>query len=210
MLWTAVVWNQTDLLLAVVPAMLDETTTRTIRGYGNATIAQHGWEHRDHAATGMKKIELGGKVDRVALASVLARGRGHLATTFGARYSNIMVPPWNRIDDDVAACLSSIGFAGISTYADHDVREISGLRQINTHIDAIAWRAGKRNLAFEELVDRLHDAIRMRFPSPIGLLTHHMAMDDAGFAALRRFFCLLARQENVLWGSAGQYLGSGD
>src|SRR5690606_36404913 len=62
------------LALAVVPAWLQPEAVSAI-GHGRATVLQHGWEHADHALPGTRKIELGGGVDRAALAVHLQEGR---------------------------------------------------------------------------------------------------------------------------------------
>jgi hypothetical protein len=55
-----------------------------------------------------------------------------------------MVPPWNRIDDRVAACLAQAGLHGLSTLGPRGNPPAPGLRCANVHIDIIDWKDGRR------------------------------------------------------------------
>jgi hypothetical protein len=65
------------------------------------------------------------------------------------------------------------------------------LVQVNTHLDLIRWREGARPLGFAEAALGLAALVRVARPEPIGVLSHHLVMDEAAFAALDRLLAVL-------------------
>jgi hypothetical protein len=107
-----------------------------------------------------------------------------------------MVPPWNRIAPGLVPALPEIGFVGLSSFgARARPQPVRGLTQINTHVDLIDWR-GDRGFAGEAAtLDRLVRALthaREHVPEevsePIGILSHHLAMDEPGWDFLKSFW----------------------
>ena len=90
------------VLLAVIPEGADGSLARFVADRALLHPTQHGYRHRNHAAPGERARELGGRSVREVLEE-LARGRERLQSLFGPRLSDIMVPPWNRIDAEILA-----------------------------------------------------------------------------------------------------------
>ena len=85
--------------------------------------------------------------------------------------------------------LPEIGFAGLSTYGPRQRPEpVRGLRQINTHVDLIDWKGGGgfvgENIALALLIDALA-AARTRDATVVGVLSHHLVMDEGTWDFLR-------------------------
>lgn len=183
--------HRVPLALAVVPDWLEPEVTALIAGSAEATVLQHGVAHRDHAAAGQRRIELGGTAAADMLAGPVRAGHGRLRHAFGGQFHDVMVPPWNRISAEVMAALPGWGFAGVSGWAETGPQVPAGLRRVDTHLDAVLWRDGRRCLDLAGLTARLAALIRAGAPEPLGLLTHHLVADDAGFEALDRFVALV-------------------
>ena len=139
----------------------------------------HGWAHRDTSLPDQKKSEFGRP--REEAGREIHKGVKRLKSLFGSDVLPVFVPPWNRIDSGHYPDLCAAGFSVLSTFGPRHNREAApGLKQINTHVDPIAWRTTRDLVAPEELValsarlieDRL--AGRADAREPLGLLTHHL------------------------------------
>jgi hypothetical protein len=124
-------------------------------------------------------------------------GTGWLALErlFGRKALPVMVPPWNRIAPALIPTLPEIGFVGLSTFGPRKRRDpMRGLRQVNTHVDLIAWQETRgfvgEAAALGQLVAALTRA-RAGIPGgnaePIGILSHHLAMDEPAWDFLQSF-----------------------
>ncbi len=81
--------------------------------------------------------------------------------------------------------MPALGYCGLSGFGDRAAREATpGLIQVNTHLDPIAWRGDRSLTDPDALVAKLARSIDRRLsgadhPEPIGVLTHHLAHDEA-------------------------------
>ncbi len=191
----------TDVALAVVPAWLEEAAAAAVEACSRATVLQHGIAHRDHAPPGGKKVELGGAASPGLLADGLAGGRDRLAARFGDRFLPVLVPPWNRIDPALAKDLPTLGYRGLSTFGSRPASP--PLRQVNTHLDLIAWRDGRRALTLPEVLADLAGLVRQAPREPVGLLSHHLVTDEAAFLTLDRVLAILQNHPKALLAGAG-------
>jgi hypothetical protein len=114
----------------------------------------------------------------------------------GERALPVLVPPWNRMRPGLADKLSSVGFVGLSQ--DGKARPAQGLKQVNTHIDIVAWHEGRRFIGEEQALSAALEL--MDVVQPVGWLTHHAVHDEAAWRFLER----LARVEGVRWRSAAE------
>jgi hypothetical protein len=86
--------------------------------------------------------------------------------------------------------LPEIGFTGLSAFGTRRRPEpVRGLRQVNAHVDLIDWHGSRsfvgEKAAVAQLVEalaasRLNDDERGS-PEPIGILSHHLAMDEGAW-----------------------------
>jgi hypothetical protein len=188
------------LALAVVPASARERLASRLDSEDGVVVLQHGYAHMNHAGAAEKKIELG--LQRPAMMVLGELGTGWLALErlFGARARPILVPPWNRIAPSLVPALPEIGFKGLSTFGARQRPEpVRGFPQVNTHVDLIDWR-GSRGFAGEaSVLGHFAEALaRARQEAePIGILSHHLAMDEPAWDFLKSVWGRLTTMPGV-------------
>ena len=198
------------LAIAAIPATATKALGEVLAGEGSIAVLQHGYAHRNHGATDAKQAELGNDRELWDIAREIADGRGCMGEVFGdGNWLNVMVPPWNRIDDSVTALLPGLGFYGLTLWNARASEEcVPGLRNVNTHIDIIDW-PGTRAYAGDTAV--LDAAIGHLSAKRIGqadageatgLLTHHLAHEDRCWGFIETFVKKTAAHPAVSWRSA--------
>lgn len=197
--------------LAVIPNSL-QTSLSVIskpQHRQNSYVLQHGFDHQSYALDGQRKIELGGSQNRVHLRDKLAAGQQLLRSRFAEQYLNILVPPWNRIADDIACDLTDMDYKQLSVLGSNKQAETSF--NLDVHIDIIDWK--KRCFAGEEailtkIVTHLRDkrlSVDNSNLKPCGLMTHHLDHDLNCWLFIDKFFKFCQQYDNVEW-LAGQQL----
>jgi len=208
------------LALAVIPANLDPALPAHLSGR-RVDVLQHGYAHRNHEPPEQKKAELGEARPAGAVLEELRAGWQRLAAAFADRALPVLVPPWNRITTPLIRDLPDWGYQGLSTYGPRQPFPFlpgesgrSEVRQANTHVDIIDWQ-GRCFRGAPAVIDRVLDHLRARregrvdAAEPTGLLTHHLAMDDAAFDFTAEFLERTARHPAVHWRSAGDIFRRG-
>jgi hypothetical protein len=185
------------LALAVIPELGEPELFKLL--HERVTVLQHGTDHRNRAAAGEKKTEYPAAEPADAALTRISDGMGRLRTFAGKKFLPVLAPPWNRLRKDLIAKLPAIGVRGISAYgARASAEPAPGLRQVNTHVDIVAWRRGRRFIGEKEA---LAAALRhLSTEEPLGWLTHHAEHDDAAWNFLQRLFALAG----VRWLSAAE------
>jgi len=200
--------HEVPLLLASIPAHAEESLGAAVRGEELITGAVHGWAHRDHSPIGEKPSELGPHRPPETVLGELRRGRERLGELFGGQLSELLVPPWNRIDETVLALAGEAGFGGVSAHGWLDATP--PVAMVNVHIDIIHWSGGRVGRSAEwiaaELARNLAEA-RKRGYRAIGILTHHLDHDEAAWAGLEAILSRLGPQ-NATWHA--EWIGADD
>jgi hypothetical protein len=195
--------TQLPILLAVIPQLADQSLADFLAAEPLFTPTQHGLAHTNHARAGERACEMGGDRPLTAVLDEIMRGRAKLDALFGQRHTHILVPPWNRIDPALLPHLPHAGFSALSTFADAHT-DSRDLPVLNSTLDIIDWRNGRRGHAEAKLVQRLSDLIDR--PDPIGILTHHLVHDDEAWRFLDHAFALLTGHRCVRLTSADAIL----
>jgi hypothetical protein len=181
--------TDTPLSLAVVPAHATPALADRLAAEPGVDLLQHGYAHLNHAAPGEKKAELGPHRPAMIVLGELGTGWLALERLFGGRALSVMVPPWNRIAAALVPTLPEIGFSGLSTFGPRRrPRPVRGLLQINTHVDLIDWKSGRSFAGEAAVLGALVAALahaRTVSDEPVGLLSHHLAMDGRAWDFLR-------------------------
>ena len=202
--------REVPVLLAVVPARATKALAERLADEPLVRPCQHGIAHENNAAPGTPSLELGGARPVEDILAGLAEGRARLLDFFGDRLSGILVPPWNRMDPDVAARLHELGFSGLSTWSWQ--RKGTQLPELNTQIDVMDWTGGHcgRDLAWTagELLRRLVQA-RQKGGAPLGILTHHLVHDERAWATLDELVAWLKVERGLAFESADALIAAG-
>jgi hypothetical protein len=177
------------LALAVVPARATPALAERLAAVPAIDVLQHGYAHANHALPPDKKCELGPHRPAMLVLGELGTGRMALERLFASRALPVLVPPWNRIAPALVPALPEIGFSGLSTFAARRRAEpVRGLRQVNTHVDVIDWKDGPKFVGQDAALAALVEALRRSRSAtsePVGLLSHHLAMDEGAWDFLR-------------------------
>jgi len=183
--------HRVPLALAVVPAGATSALAGRLSQAPEIDLLQHGYAHTNHApVSDGKKEELGAHRPEMIVLGELGTGWMALERLFGPRVLPVLVPPWNRIAPGLVPALPEIGYRGLSTFGiRRRVSPVSGLVQVNTHVDLIDWRT-RRFAGIETVLAVFVQALASSRISgePIGLLSHHLAMDEAAWDFLQSFW----------------------
>lgn len=194
------------LALAVIPSGLKPGLVELLRNRSLVCVFQHGFAHQSHAPSGQRKLELGGVKTTENIIADLEQGLQTLHQYFPERFNPVLVPPWNRIDDRIVARLADIGFSGISTMkARRQEYPARGLLQVNAHLDPVNWRHQGGFLGvYPAIAILIQHLIAKRTgyrdpDEPTGILTHHLAHNDAVWRFLNDLLQFLSTHPAVEW-----------
>lgn len=174
--------------IAAIPARIEGSLVDRLRDEPGATVLVHGFSHANHAPAGEKPAELGAHRPPAEVAAELRQAVALARAAFGRRAPPVLVPPWNRIAPEWAAALPELGFRALSGFG-KPVRRVPGqrgFRRVDTHIDPVAWR-GDRSLVPPETLGLSARAAILGGTTALGLLTHHLAFDEALWRFLDSF-----------------------
>lgn len=197
----------TPLALAVVPMQAVE---EAFEGLGSGvSILQHGTDHRNRAGAGEKKTEFPAAEAPQDAVARLAVARERLAAWARRRFVPALAPPWNRLPETLVARLVPAGFCGLSRFgARASAEPAPGLRQVNTHVDLVAWHAGRGFVGAEAALGAAvrHLAAKREgiadAGEPTGWLSHHAAHDEGAWTFLERLLETLRAAPGLRWRSA--------
>ena len=181
--------------LAVIPTGAKATLAGVLPD--TVDVLVHGFAHANHAAPGDRKSEY--PAGRVA-ADELCQGRERLEALFGEHVLPVFVPPWNRMGQDAAAALPVAGYRALSGYRG---RPEGPLPRLDTRVDLIDWRGGRRFAGTDTVLGALAAALAARRdasdPCPTGVLTHHLVHDAATWRFLERLLAWVEDTPGVRW-----------
>ena len=197
------------LALAVVPVGADAAL---LGGLGRTVmLIQHGADHRNRSVAGEKKTEFSIAEDAEIAVARLAAARAEMAGWAGERFVPALAPPWNRLPDTLVPALSGAGFCGLSRYGARAAAEPApGLVQVNTHVDLIAWQAGRgfvgEDAALGAAVRHLAAKREGRADAgeATGWLSHHAVHDEAAWSFLERLFETIRAAPYARWRRASE------
>ena len=179
--------------LAVIPEQADAALARLLTTE-TCCVWQHGWNHRWY-----ERGEFGDGRPLEAMKYDALSGQRRMDQLFGPQgWQRIFVPPFHEIAMPFKALLSVLGYLGVSAGVPPTPR-IEGVPELNA-FDFMDWKAKKLlpeseiyALILEELKSRRAGSIPAA--RPIGLLTHHLVMDEQDWSVLSDLFSLLQSHE---------------
>ncbi|MGI9407638.1 MAG: polysaccharide deacetylase family protein [Hyphomicrobiaceae bacterium] len=205
--------HDVPVALAVIPSAATSELAAYLKHRQEVAILQHGYSHTNHAPENEKKAEFAAHRPCAAMLDDLVQGARLLGDNFPT-VKPVLVPPWNRICDDVANRLPEIGIPGLSTFrARSDMARIPGLHRVNTHIDIIDWRETRNftgtEIALADLIAHLQArrAGTVDPEEPTGLLTHHLVHTQECWQFLDHLFRITNAHKAAIWQSADIVFG---
>lgn len=177
------------VLLAVIPFLAQSALCERLRSAPLLLPCQHGAWHRNHAPQGEKKSEFGSHRPQEITVAEIAAARRRLLDLFGSALLPVFVPPWNRIDKDIATELPELGFSGLSCFRHFSFAAPRGFSVVNTQIDIIDWHGGRIGRPASAIAEEIVTELTRRREagiggSPLGLLLHHRDHDERAWAVL--------------------------
>ena len=198
--------NEVPLALAVIPEGVKDNLKLQYSDFPELAILVHGLRHKNFAPFGDKKSEFGPYRPVKEMLEDVAAAFEILKAKFPDSIYPIFVPPWNRIDPELAACLPKAKMLGLSRFGPRmSINRIKGLNECNCHVDLIDWR-GTRNFVGQELaLDALISHLYARRTGAVdageatGILSHHNVMDDNSWQFLEELFDRTKGSEGARW-----------
>jgi hypothetical protein len=196
----------TPLTLAVVPMGAETALAHALEAVPKVNVIQHGYAHVNHAGAQEKKAELAASRPAEDALDELIRGRQWLTRLFAGRFHAVLAPPWNRIDPFLVPALPGAGIRGLSAFGSRrSVEPAPGLIQGNCHVDILDWRGSRgfvgEDAALAAVVDHLARRRRgdVDAKEATGVLTHHLAMDEACWVFLATLIERTKNHRAVRW-----------
>lgn len=183
------------ILIAAIPSGVDPSLGRRLEGAAGVSLAVHGLAHANHAPPGAKSAEFGPHRPLSVLHREAEEALRIACDRLPAeRLLPVFVPPWNRMADDLARDLPSLGYHGLSAAGGP---AIAGLTRADAGLDVIDWRGTRSLRDPDALLGPLVAHAGAGAGTPLGLLTHHLAHDEAVWDFLGELMPLLARHPAV-------------
>ena len=183
--------SRTPLCLAVVPGWLEENEWKEMQQFNPVNSSwcwhQHGWSHTNHEAHG-KKNEFGPSRSRDDVFHDLDKGRKHLTALLGDLFYPVFTPPWNRCSTFTLELLEKLDFRAVSRSLHAKPLYQGKLPDLAINVDLHTrkekdWQEGWNQL--------LTDFRLAACSGRIGLMLHHLKMNDAAFEFLSFLLSLL-------------------
>jgi len=192
--------------LAVIPEGITASLPAALSRCARVSVLQHGYAHRDHAASDEPSAELGSHRAASVVLDELALGGARLRQELGELFQAVLVPPWNRIADALVPSLAGLGLTGLSRFSPRQsARTAQGILVSNCHVDPVDWRAGGVFRGEERTLSGLLGHLRARrlgavdAREPTGVLTHHRRHDDDTWAFMERLLSYTRARSAVRW-----------
>jgi hypothetical protein len=198
-------WDRgVPLTLAVVPAGDMVSLGARLANTTLVSVAQHGVDHQNRRS-GPAAGEFPHDWTQGDLEIALRRGWSLIQGL--PRAAAIYVPPWNDAHPALEAALVACGYAGWSVNGEMAPRGADPggrLPRVDAHLDLMRWRGGARFRGRRRFLKGFAAALRRRrkaglWDAPIGLLTHHLAHDEASWAFLQSFLRWTCGQREFAW-----------
>ncbi|HWD60445.1 MAG TPA: hypothetical protein VG308_19335 [Stellaceae bacterium] len=190
------------LALAVIPGDVEDELEAALDFFPGVAVLHHGWCHANHAAAGARKSEYPAERHPVDVADELDEGRKRLRALFGGRAAPVFVPPWNRFAERFVPLLVEAGFTALSQMAPRRGEPPRGIKLCDTHVDVVAWHHGRGFAGEGAVLARLVAALRTERAGgrgPVGLLTHHLVIDEPTERFVDRLARVVATHPAACW-----------
>ena len=198
--------SRVPLAVAVIPGQVQDDLGLAFAGVPELSVLVHGLGHENFSPSGEKKSEFGPYRPVAEMLGDIAVAFETLMVRFPTRTHPVFVPPWNRIDPELVACLPMVRFRGLSQFGPRAAKNpVEGLIEVNCHMDLIDWRENKGFVGEELALSALISHLRSRRTGSVdageatGILSHHDVMDDKSWQFLAELFDRTKGSEVAHW-----------
>jgi len=182
--------------LAVIPESADGSLVKLLSA-AQCCVWQHGWGHHSYSYG-----EFGDGRPMAALKQDALLGQRSLDHTFGPNsWQRVFVPPFHALSVPFKALLPELGYLGLSAGLPLTPR-LEHVFEVNAEIDIIDWSA-RRFIGPSSVSKLLTEGFAARrqgqLPAdePLGLLTHHLVMQEDAWAFVDELFECLRAEHGV-------------
>ena len=186
--------------LAVIPNDMDDGLPDALRNQP-CVAWQHGYRHLwrlDDDERGFEQGEFGpGRALESMMADAVSGWRA-MDRVFGEQWEPVFVPPFHALAPEFKAVIPSLGYRGLSSGLPF-IEPIPTLAEVSAEVDIMDW-PNRRFLGNAAAADLVSEQLRARRSGdkgsePIGILTHHLAMDAGAWDFTEALFSLLDHHE---------------
>ncbi|MDW7771565.1 MAG: polysaccharide deacetylase family protein [Desulfobulbaceae bacterium] len=189
--------HRMPLCLAVVPGWLNTRRWQDMERFNPESTLwcwhQHGWNHINHEMHG-KKSEFGAARDRESIRRDLATGKKHLTLLLGDLFFPVFTPPWNRCSSVTLELIEELGFSAVSRSLNAKPQYKGKLPDLAVNVDLHTRKETDPRQAWNNLLLEFTEAAQS---GCIGLMLHHLRMNDAAFDFLSFLLPLLQSHPGV-------------
>ncbi len=194
------------LALAVIPGQVQDDLVAAVAEMANLSLLVHGLHHRNLASEGEKKAEFGPHRPVHEMLGDAAIAYEALLARFPEQARPIFVPPWNRMDERLAARLPLARLTGLSRYGPRTTAAAApDLVECNCHVDLVNWRGDRGFVGRGAALDGLIGHLAARRGGTVdaseatGILTHHDVMDEEAWKFLAELFDRTTECDGAHW-----------
>ena len=203
--------------LSVTPRFATKALAEAVNRVDGVYAIQHGYDHANHAPAGLLQCELDSVRPLAVVERDIAAGKTALEGLLGARFVPVMAPPWYCIAPAVLARLPALGYTGLSQYGARPRRaRVKGLTEVNGHVEIINWRKSPpvcQDISVNVREIALVLALRRRGVAdprePIGIVSHHHALDENCWQFLEQLIDRLGAHPAITWQNAQTLFSAG-
>ena len=175
-----------QICYAVIPNSLCQDVQECILKNRKCLVFQHGYSHQNNSKTN-KMVELSDDVDAVYLKSLMLKGKEQLQLKFAGQFKEILVPPYNNIDEKIQDKLKDY-YEGCSTYK-HNKTKFK--KMFNPNCDIVDWENNNVTLEYiSSQIDKVQGNI-------LGVVIHHKYIDKLGFKFLNKLLKYIVKNKIV-------------
>ena len=187
---------QINPALAVVPRWADDSLARLVSGR-NCCVWQHGWMHDYHVSG-----EFGDGRPLELMIRDAVCGQRALDNLFGkSGWQPVFVPPNHSLSMTFKPFVPYLGYVGLSAGEPLTPR-LAEVLEVNAELDIMNWQEGRvwpESTLCEMVIGQLKSRRMREVPSdsPMGILTHHLVLDDEAWNLVRRLLGFFRSHEAV-------------